>query len=351
MTTDIVPAAPDVLAMVADRVEKRGGTATIYDVAELAGVSPSTVSRALNKPGRISAKTEAKIRVAAEALDFSINPVARALYTGRKQTIALVFADITNPVIFGIVRGAESAAATAGYTLVVAESQESGDAEAKAITRILPSVDGVVLATTRLTDERIRDIGARKPLVLINRAVEGLPSILQDVETGVAALLGHLHRLGHRSVAYLSGPPTSWISGRRWEALLSAAERWDVGLVEIGPGSPSIEGGKAALRRVVAARVSAVIAFNDLMAIGLIQAAAEAGITVPGQLSVAGFDDIYGSELVTPALTTVRAPLVLAGERAVASMLAHLDGTPQPDTDELLTTTLVERASTGPAPS
>lgn len=93
-----------------DAVRRGKGAATIYDVAELAGVSPSTVSRALGKPGRISAVTEARIRVAAEQLSFRINPMARALHTGRTHTLALVVADITNPVIFGIVRGAEQAA-------------------------------------------------------------------------------------------------------------------------------------------------------------------------------------------------------------------------------------------------
>ncbi|CAH0193434.1 Ribose operon repressor [Microbacterium oxydans] len=333
----------------AERIRRRNGAATIYDIAVLAGVNPSTVSRALSKPGRISQKTEEKIRAAADRLNFQFNPMARALPTGRSHTIGLMVADITNPVIFGIVRGAEHTAAAAGYTLVIAESQESGEAEAEAVSRLLPSVDGLILATTRLADERIVTLAERKPVILINRRVDDVVSVLPQVEEGVDALVAHLADLGHRSIAYLSGPETSWISRRRWEALLDAAEQRGIAVVEIGPLSPTIDGGRESLRRVQAARTTAVIAFNDLMAIGLIQAASQAEVAVPADLSIAGFDDIFGSELIVPALTTVRAQLQLAGERAVGKMLEALGDATEPVSDEPLATTLIVRGSTGPA--
>lgn len=337
-----------------ERVPKRarGGTApTIYDIARLAEVNPSTVSRALSQPGRINAKTEARIRAAAKELNYRVNPIARALPTGRTNTLGLMVADITNPVIFGIVRGAERAAADAGYTLIVAESQESGEREATAVERVLPSVDGLVLATTRLGDAQIAELAERKPLVVINRAVAGQTSILPDVERGVGQLVAHLAELGHRSIAYLSGPDTSWISGRRWEALLQAAPRQGMTIVEIGPGVPTLEGGAAAISRVVAAGVTAVVAFNDLMAIGLLRAASERGIAVPAALSIAGFDDIFGSDFTSPGITTVRAPLAEAGERAVRQLLSRVgprDGKEEPDPASLLPTDLVVRGSTGP---
>ncbi|WDM42156.1 LacI family transcriptional regulator [Microbacterium luteolum] len=335
---------------IAERIRRRNGAATIYDIAELAGVNPSTVSRALSKPGRISKKTEEKIRAAADRLDFQFNPMARALPTGRSHTIGLMVADITNPVIFGIVRGAEHTAAAAGYTLVIAESQESGEAEAEAVSRILPSVDGLILATTRLGDERITRLADRKPVILINRQVDGIVGVLPEVEQGVSDLVAHLADLGHTSIAYLSGPETSWISRRRWETLLDAAEGRGIAVVEIGPLSPTIDGGSKALRRVQASRATAAIAFNDLMAIGLIQAASSAGMRIPADLSIAGFDDIFGSELIVPALTTVRAQLQLAGERAVGKVLEALGDATEPVSDEPLATTLVVRGSTGPVP-
>ncbi|WP_353816613.1 LacI family DNA-binding transcriptional regulator [Agromyces sp. SYSU T00266] len=332
----------------ADRIRGRGGNATIYDIAELAKVNPSTVSRALSKPGRISAKTEARIRDAAAQLNFRINPIARALYTGRSRTFALVVADITNPVVFGIVRGAEQEAAAAGYTLVIAESQESGETEAETVERLMPTVDGIVLATTRLGDESIRSIAARRPVVLINRAVAGIDSILPDVDRGVKDLMDHLYGLGHRSVVYLAGPETSWVSARRWEKLLETSESLGVALVEIGPNPPTIQGGRDALRRVLAARPTAVIAFNDLIAIGLMQGAAARGVGIPDELSVAGFDDIFGSELITPSLTTVRSELETAGRRSVRNLLARTEGEERVADPALLATKLIVRESTGP---
>ncbi len=335
---------PTVSAEVAERIERRGGAATIYDVADVAGVSPSTVSRALGKPGRISARTEERIRAAAVAVNFRFNPMARALPTGRTHTFAVVVADITNPMVFGIIRGAEQAASAAGYTLVIAESQESGETEAAAIERLMPGVDGIVLATTRLSDERISGIAARKPTVLINRDVVGVHGILPDVAGGVDQLMQHLADLGHRSVAYLAGPADSWISGRRWDAILEAAERLDLAAIEIGPNPPTIEGGQDSARRLLAARTTAVIAYNDLVAIGVIQALTRAGVSIPSEVSVAGFDDIFGSELITPGLTTVRAQLARAGELAVQGLLDPETATGR---SEPLATELVVRASTG----
>ena len=346
MSADQSQVTPDPAS---SRRKSRSSAATIYDVAELAGVNPSTVSRALSKPGRVSAKTESRIRAAAAELHFRINPMARALPTGRTQMLSLVVADITNPMIFGLVRGAEKAATAAGYALVIAESQESGDAEAEVIEHIMPSVDGIVLATTRLGAGRIVDIAQRKPLVTINRLVDGVPGVLPDVESGVRSLVTHLCDLGHTSIAYVNGPEHSWISQRRWDVLLDIAEDLKIAVVEIGPAQPTIEGGHSLFRRVQASRVSAVIAFNDLIAIGLMQSAAAAGVSVPDQLSVAGFDDIFGSDLISPGLTTVRAPLVEAGERAVRDLIAQLAMDPSPATtpDEPLHTELIVRGSTG----
>ena len=345
--TDEAAAAPDQ----PEAKRPRGGSApTIYDIARLAGVNPSTVSRALSQPGRINEKTEARIQAAAKELNYRVNPIARALPTGRTSTLGLIVADITNPVIFGIVRGAEHAAAAAGYTLVVAESQESGEREATAVERVLPGVDGLVLATTRLGDAQIAQIAERKPTVVINHALEGVASILPDVERGVGQLVAHLAAFDHRSIAYLSGPSRSWMSARRWDALLAAAAEHGMSIVEIGPGMPTLEGGAAAMSRVVASGVSAVVAFNDLMAIGLLRAALDRGIAVPSAVSVVGFDDIFGSDFTTPALTTVKAPLAEAGERAVRHLLERVGrGTSSPafEVGELLPTELVVRGSTG----
>jgi LacI family transcriptional regulator len=323
--------------------------ATIYDVARLAQVSPSTVSRALNKPGRISAETERKVREAAERLQFEINPSARALPTGRRMTLALMLADITNPVVFGVIRGAERAAAAAGYTLIITESQESGESELKMLRRIQASVDGIVLATTRVPTLSIQQFAHVKPIVLLNRAESAVASIVPDVLGGVAQLLDHLRACGHANIAYLSGPAASWMNGERWAALVQLAPSRRMRVFEIPGRAPTMPGGAEALERVMLSPATAVIAFNDLMALGLLRQARQEKISVPGRLSVAGFDNIFGAELTTPALTTVAAPLEDAAATAVESLVALIErSSDRPPEVSLFDVRLIVRDSTGP---
>ncbi|WP_461172746.1 LacI family transcriptional regulator [Arthrobacter sp. Z1-9] len=319
---------------------------TIYDIARHAGVNPSTVSRALNKPGRVNAETVKRIREVAAALDFRINPMARALPTGMTRTIGLVMSDITNPVYFNVVRGAGQVTAAEDYTLVLAESQESAELEAQTVQRLLPSVDGIALIGTRLTESDIRDFALRKPVILVNRAVEGVPSVIPDLVPGIAQALAHLEALGHRSIAFLSGPASSWISAARWELILTGALERGMTVVEIGPGRPTLEGGETALKRILAAGVTAAITYNDLMAIGLLTACQDSGIPVPAALSIIGFDDIFGSAFTSPPLTTVQTPLHLAGEVAVRHLIrtARHETGPAPGK---LTTELIARQTTG----
>jgi LacI family transcriptional regulator len=323
----------------------RKSPATIYDIARVAGVSPSTVSRALNKPGRINEKTAQRIRDAAASLNYRLNPMARALPTGRTGTIGLVVSDFTNPVYFNLVRGAEQVAAADGYTLVLAESQESAEIEMETAERVLPSVDGLVLISSRLTDAAIQELAERKPLMVVNRQVDGVLGIVPDVAPGICDALDHLAELGHRSLAFLSGPATSFMSRLRWETVLEEAPRRGLAAVEIGPGTPTIEGGSSAIRRVVAANVSAVIAYNDLMAIGLLTACREAGVSVPGDLSIIGFDDIFGSDFTSPAITTIHMPLHATGEQAMHQLIEAVNGRSDGDTADL-TASLVVRGST-----
>ncbi len=318
---------------------------TIYDVARATGVSPSTVSRALNKPGRINAKTEQRIRAAAAELNYRLNPMARALPTGRTGTLGLILSDITNPVYFSLVRGAEQVTAALGYTLVLAESQESPELELETAQRLLVSVDGLVLVASRLEDDAIIDLADQKPLVVVNRRVAGVDAVIPNVAPGIREALDHLHDLGHQSLAYLSGPTASWMSRLRWETLLEQAVDRGMSIVEIGPGAPTLDGGRDALRRVRAAGVTAVIAYNDLMAIGLLLSANQSGLTVPDDLSIVGFDDIFGSDFTSPPLTTIRTPLGAVGDQAMRGLIASLDGTDHTTPFELQTE-LVVRGST-----
>ncbi|MFM7014336.1 MAG: LacI family DNA-binding transcriptional regulator [Actinomycetota bacterium] len=319
---------------------------TIYDIAELAGVNPSTVSRALNRPGRINAATEAKIRAAAESLNYRVNPMARSLPTGRTNMLAVIVADITNPMFFDAVRGAEESASKSGYTTVIAESQESSRNEAVALEKILPSVDGVVLATTRLSDAEIASIAKNKPVVLMNRKVEGVSDVVPEILPGVEQALTHLKDLGHSHVAFVAGPQNAWMSTQRWNLILDTALTLGMKVIEIGPNEPTFPAGKEALRLVLASGVTAVIAYNDLVAIGIMKAAQDQGMSVPEDLSIIGFDDIFGSELTTPSLTTIKSPLLESGSIAVEKLIALLDGSEVEAETVPLRTELVARQST-----
>ena len=323
--------------------------ATIYDIAQLAGVDPSTVSRALSKPGRINAITAQKIQEAARSLNYRVNPAARALPTGRTRTIGLIVSDITNPVFFDIVRGAEQEAANQNYTLVLAESRESNDTELLTAHRLLPSVDGLILATSRLDSEQIQELADEKPVVVLNRVVEGVESVVADVDAGVGQAVEHLAGLGHRRVGYLPGPERSWVSGRRGEAIAQQCAQRDIEVTILPAARPMMEGGRQSVGDVLAAGVTALFTYNDLQAIGLLLELTATGTRVPDGLSIIGFDDIFGADFTTPPLTTVGAPHAETAASAARSILARLDGAEQPVTDAHLRTELVVRGSTGPA--
>lgn len=331
---------------------RRGSAATIYDIAKLSGYNPSTVSRALTTPGRINAKTEAKIKAAAKELNYQVNPFARALPTGRTKMLALIIADITNPVFFNVVRGAEVAAALEGYTLVIAESQESSTREAEALQRILPAVDGVMLVTTRLRDEEIQDVDQQKPVVLINRKVPNVADVVPSNEKGIAAAISHLAELGHKHIAFLSGPRASWMNTERWTNLMKNAVKAGMTIVEVGPNEPTLEAGRLSVDRIKASGVTAVVTYNDIMGIGLLREAISSGIKVPEDLSIIGFDNVFGSDFTSPPLTTVRLDLERMGYDGVKALLSLLadenltaEGIPAPEHEA----TLLVRGSTAKA--
>lgn len=325
------------------------GRVTIYDVARHVGVSPSTASRALHKPGRLNANTEAKIRAAAAELGFKANPAARALPTGRTRAIALLVADITNPFVFNVILGAERAAEAAGYVLVTSEFREDRERESSRVESLVPAVDGFVLAMSRLTDERIADITRERPVATINRASSSAISEIGDYESSLREMVRELASLGHRTIAYLGGPAESWVNARRWEAVCEEAAAHGIKARAFGPNPPTRDAGAAALTPIRKYGATAVMAYNDIMAIGFMGAALTHGIAIPDNMSVVGVDDIFGSDFTTPPLTTIAAPLDDMGTAAVVHLLEEIDGR-TPTRETRYPTHIVWRGSTGPAP-
>jgi LacI family repressor for deo operon, udp, cdd, tsx, nupC, and nupG len=219
-----------------------GARATIYDIAKLAGVNASTVSRALGNPGRVSVKTRKLVEEAAAELNFSINPLARALPTGRTGMVGLIVSDITNPSFFDIIRGAQSEAAARGFTLVLAESAESRSTEAVVAQRMQASTDGIILASPRMSDPEIRALNGIRPVIVLNRCVDGIASVVPDVDSGVNEAVRHLASNGHHRIAFLAGPEQSWISARRVDSFRLTCE-WTGREAKLIPSTaPTIEG-------------------------------------------------------------------------------------------------------------
>lgn len=322
-------------------------SATIYDIAKLAGVNASTVSRALSKPGRVSAKTQKLIEDAATSLNYQVNPFARALPTGRTSTFGLIVADITNPTFFDIIRGAETTATGRDYTLVLAESAESPETELTAARRLMGTVDGLILASPRMDDDNIRALARDKPVVVINREVDGVPCVVPDVNKGISEAVRSMVANGHRRIAYVAGPPHSWMSERRWEGVQSACEWSGLEAVRLESSKPTVDGGRQSARHVRDSGATAVLTYNDLLAIGLMQELQAAGIVVPDQISIVGFDDIFGADFTTPPLTTVRSPLRECGETAARRLLNLLKGSGLETGTLTVETELVLRGSSG----
>lgn len=331
--------------------------ATIYDVADRAGVAPSTVSRAFKVPGRVNEATRQRVLAAAAELGYHPHPQIGPLPAGRHRTIAMVLADITNPHFFELIRGAEQRAKAARHTLVLVNAEESPRIEMEQVEGLSGSVDGFVLASSRLADQALREIAQRHPLVLLNRELEGLSSVTLDTASGCRQIVEHLASLGHQGFTYCAGPPSSWMGATRWAAMRSGAEAYGLTASRVGPYAPTVAAGGAAADAALRSDTTALVAHNDLLAFGIMRRLAARGVRVPEDVSVVGFDNIFAADLVQPTLTTLGGPNADAGRRAVEMLLASLDRRPAADGDlgtsphdtVLLPTELVLRQSSGSA--
>ena len=314
-------------------------------VAERAGVATSTVSRALSNPDRVSASTRARVEEVARELGY-VSP-----HPTRTRCVALLVADIRNPFYFDVIRGTQRQLRAADYTQVLLDTEESAELESDLIERLRPSIDGVILSASRLSDKAIGELARTLPLVVLNRHVQGVPTVVMDTGSGMSQALEHLVSLGHSDIVYLEGPARSWANAARWHALTEAAGRHGIHPRKLGPFAPVRESGTAAADALINSGATAAIAFNDLLAIGMLERLAERGVSVPGQLSIVGCDDIFGADFCSPSLTTVASPIEQAGRAAVTLLLGALESRPGGGRESvLLPTHLIVRNSTGPRP-
>lgn len=338
----------------------RARAVTIGDVAATAGVSRQTVSRAINGKGEISAETRERVLAAVRALGYRPSSIARGLKTSRTLTIGLVVPDIANPFFAELARGAAAVALSEGYGVLLCNTDED-PAQEWAVLRLLEDhrVDGLVLCSSRLDEDSLSAAVARwRPLVLVNRtpaqALPGLGVVRVADREGARQVVRFLHGLGHRRIAFVGGMGASQSSRARRAGYRLGLE--DLGLAApdewVADAAPTVAGGRTAAAALLAQQhgLSALIAFNDLVAVGCLQACQAARLAVPGDVSVVGWDDIVFAPYLSPPLTTVRLPKQEIGARAMTLLLALL-GAPEQTPEPLeLPGELVVRQTTGPGP-
>jgi LacI family transcriptional regulator len=318
---------------------------TIYDVAERCGVAASTVSRTFSHPSRVNPATRAKVRAAADEIGYLPRPLARAEAPGRTRTITLVVTDIANPCYVPLIKAAQSQALEKDYTLALTDSDESPRVEVSNLRQLLATASGAILATSRLSDEVIRQIAQHRALVIINREIDGIPSLVVDTAAGMRKAVRHLAAIGHRRIAYLAGPRNSWINSVRWRAVQEESGALGLDATFVGPHVPNVQGGHEAADALMLQRATAAIAYNDLIAIGTLQRLQAAGVSVPADFSLIGCDDIFGADLTSPGLTTIAGPTERLGRSAVDALHAQLTHGPGVDST-LFDAHLVTRGST-----
>ena len=326
---------------------------SLRDVARAAGVSPATASRALADPGAVATAGRARVLRAAQQLGYRTADDAPARPTRR---LGVIVPDLENPFFSGVVKGIQHRARAAGLTVFVADAEEDARLEVELVRHLAPDVEGLVLCSPRMSARALADLPGGPEILLLNREAPSHRSVTVDNEDGIRQALEHLHALGHRRVAYAGGPPDSWSDAERRRGLHATVTALrDVDLVDLGHFAATYTGGVVAADLVVASGATAVLAHNDLVALGVLDRLRLRGVDVPGQISVVGFDDVPAATQVSPALTTVAVPLRILGRIAVDTLLDRptRDGSPGsaavPPTHRTAVS-LVVRASTGPAP-
>lgn len=334
-------------------------TPTLRDVAEAAGVHAATASRALNPQTRrmVNADTARRVMRAAETLAYRPNPIARSLKTAKSATVGLVLPDLTNPLFPPIVRGIEDVLGPAGYSALIVSTDNDAAREQAQISSLLSrQVEGLIVATARIEHallKRLHEQGVR--LVLVNRRTEGLDvaSITPDDATGIELAVRHLAGLGHRRIVHLAGPQTTSTGVVRARAFQSAIRAQgldeDRGLVAMCDLWSEGDGARA-LRSVLDAGTdfTAVVAGNDLIALGCYDVFAERGISCPADVSVVGFNNMPFLDKLAPPLTTVAIPHHQIGVEAARMLLESINEPARTARSILLPLTLAVRGSTAP---
>lgn len=328
----------------------------IKDVASEAGVSTATVSHVINKTKYVSDETREKVLQAIEKFNFYPNAHARMLAMGRSNIIGLLVSDISNPFFPELVKSIETAVFEHGYNLMLFNTNYDAQRAADYVRRLIQMrVAGVALMTAELDPVLIDELMKKEVRVVFNDlgiVSEHMSNIILDYAVGIEEAVRHLVSLGHKNIAHISGASRIRSGMIRREAFLDAIKKYLPGepaplIVE---GDFRFDSGRAAAIEILNSKKipTAVIAANDMMTLGAMQEFKEAGMKIPQDISLIGFDDIAFSSLSEPALTTVYSPRVEMGRRAVEALITTIENPKQPGVEICIPTYLIKRNSTAP---
>lgn len=333
---------------------------TLRDVARRVGVHPSTVSRVLN-PATRAMVTDAIVRrvmAAAETLGYHPNPIAYGLKTNRSLTVGVLIPDITNPIFPPIIRGVEDVFTAAGYTAILANTDNDDERERTILQKMIARrIEGLILATARRRDPIVEQCLAEDiQVVLINRtlATGRAPSVVNDDTLGIRLVVAHMVARGHKRIAHIAGPLDLSTGFARHKAFIEAMKahslKPDPKLITICSAFSEEEGRRAFLELWSRDHsFTAVVAANDLLALGCYDALLALGIQVPEDISVSGFNDMPFLDKLRPPLTTVRIPLYEMGTQAAKTLLLRMQNREAPAPSITLKPELIVRGSTANA--
>lgn len=322
---------------------------TLTDIARACGVAPSTVSRALSNPNRVSTGMYERIAHKAKEMGYVSALLPSTEERTARGSIALVLPNLTNPFLYDLIRGSQAQTQAAGFLHILVSTDDSAHVESEWLSDLSRTVDGIIISSPRSPDDVLTAVGDAVPVVVINRDIPGLSSVVIDTAGGAAQALDYLVSLGHSRIAYVRGPELSWTDKNRFEALQAAAARHEVELVPVGAFYPSLSAGAAAADAAVMTKATAAIFFNDTLAIGALSRFRHLGVRIPDEMSVIGCDDIFGAGFSTPPLTTVTAPGERAGRAATELLISLLATKDRAHRTDRLAAHLTVRESTGPA--
>jgi DNA-binding LacI/PurR family transcriptional regulator len=330
----------------------------ITEVARHARVSTATVSRTINRTGKVRPDTAEKVWRVVRKLGYHPDTNARALVSGRSHQLGLIISDIANPFFPELVKSFEEIALRNGFEVLVANTGYDTERMSQSVRRMLErKVDGVAVITSEMEKELIAQMERRRlPMVFLDtgRVRDRISNIKVDYSAGIREAVDHLAGLGHERIAFISGPLDLRSAMTRRSAFLLWLKRYgllsDKSLIETG--NHKIDGGELAMQRLLALpqRPTAVLASNDLTAIGALRAIYSAKLRVPEEISVVGFDDIDFSQFTQPPLTTIRLSRVKLAEYAFNALATVISSSSKKGREYDMATHLKVRGSTGPNP-